>query len=309
MEINIFFRLLISFSANETICFQTSRVGESLVPQINSNTPPTSAKRSDSDVEEGPRSIHTVRPKELIDQFQTKKLCLSNQNEIIIPVDIKERDGEVYKGLENLEADSSHPAAEFAVEDDNEGRGEELFRDEGDIQGQKDCDRDLDKAKLGDTKLSKGGLFGIVQSVLPRKPKKIKRPKIIHISFLEYVKSFFFKSEAAKEKLEILNKGLAILDSRLDILSVLKKLREVDKMKGLIFDTDQRFLFDKLPRPEINNREHNWFQEDYAPYYEVFKDSNEFDELGIKAQIRDSKRRIQDRPKKSKIDKRILTLM
>lgn len=139
-----------------------------------------------------------------------------------------------------------------------------------------------------------------------RKPKK---PKVVNISYFEYLSSFVSKSETIKGKMAIINAGFETLENRLDVFNLLKKLRDIDKIKGLILDSDQQFLFDRLPRPEILNRENNWFQEEYLSYYDIFKDSNELEELNMKVEIIASRRRIQDKPQKSEVDEKILRLI
>jgi hypothetical protein len=154
----------------------------------------------------------------------------------------------------------------------------------------------------------KDGILGTIQLAFTE-PEKLKKPKFINITFLEYLTSFVYKSESTKHKIRIINAGLEMLDNRMDVFNIMKKLRDVDKMKGLFMDKDQAFLFDRLSRPDIGNPSTHWYQEDYLSYYETLQGTNELEELQAKAQVMECQRALQDKPQKSEVDERILKLM
>ena len=79
----------------------------------------------------------------------------------------------------------------------------------------------------------------------------IKNTEKIDLTFWEYLRSFFSQNEAIKEKMYILNEGTRRINERLDIFNLLKKLRELDKLKILLLEDDQYILFEGLPKPEI----------------------------------------------------------
>jgi len=78
-----------------------------------------------------------------------------------------------------------------------------------------------------------------------------QRDETIRISLFEYFRKCFTKDPLLKKKLEILNEGRKKIDERLDIFNIMKKLREIDKLKALLLDKDQLILFDNLPKPVI----------------------------------------------------------
>jgi len=83
-------------------------------------------------------------------------------------------------------------------------------------------------------------------------PEKLcKSTYKINITFWEYLHSYFWKSKELKEKFRLLNEGVRRIEERLDIFKVFKKFREVDKMRLLLFESEQLVLFDSLPKPEL----------------------------------------------------------
>ena len=87
-------------------------------------------------------------------------------------------------------------------------------------------------------------------------PEKLnKRSYQLNITFMEYLQSYFYKSKELKEKFRLLNEGVRRIEERLDIFNVFKKFREVDKMRLLMFESEQLVLFDSLPKPELALKE------------------------------------------------------
>ena len=85
--------------------------------------------------------------------------------------------------------------------------------------------------------------------------KLLKSSYKLNITFMEYLQSFFYKSKKLKEKFRLLNEGVRRIEVRLDIFKVFKKFREVDKMRLLMFESEQLVLFDSLPKPELALKE------------------------------------------------------
>lgn len=257
-------------------------IKSALHPKLNSHI---SAKSLDSDNEENHQEMPVIKLNEIKGPFESKNAVIGYQNASVIEIK------EIRPG--NQEAKSM---GKFVEED-------------ADIRARNE-DRDPFEVELENKNktLNKAALFGIIQNTLPKKPKKLKRPKVVSISIFEYMISFVSRSKSTKEKMAILYEGLDALNSRLDIFNMLKKLRDLDKVKSLIFDPDQLFLFNQLPRPELMKRVNHWFQEEYLSYYEIFKKSNEFGELKMKDQIITSRRRIQEKHNKTEIDDKLLHL-
>jgi len=87
-------------------------------------------------------------------------------------------------------------------------------------------------------------------------PEKLcKSTYKINITFWEYLHSYFWKSKELKEKFRLLNEGIRRIEERLDIFKVFKKFREVDKMRLLLFESEQLVLFDSLPKPELASKD------------------------------------------------------
>ena len=82
-----------------------------------------------------------------------------------------------------------------------------------------------------------------------------KRVNQINITFWDYIKSYIWKSKSLNQKLVLIQEGMARINERLDIFNVLRKLREVDKLKVLLFEGEQLVLFEGLPRPELRVKE------------------------------------------------------
>ena len=82
-------------------------------------------------------------------------------------------------------------------------------------------------------------------------------------SFFEFVKlrikQFFKKSLSDKEIL--FEKGVEYHDKELDIVSILKKIQEIEKLKIILFNEEQTTLFNLLDKPLVyldeNNEENN----------------------------------------------------
>ena len=60
------------------------------------------------------------------------------------------------------------------------------------------------------------------------------------------------RSKEMDEKKILMDKGMINVDRFLDLTYIFKKLLEIDKLKLIIFDKDQRNLFDMLPKPIIS---------------------------------------------------------
>ena len=66
-----------------------------------------------------------------------------------------------------------------------------------------------------------------------------------------YYRCFALRSQKRKKK--VFEEGLKQVDEGLDIINVMKKLREVDKFRTLLLDSDQLLLFNNMPKPVIKH--------------------------------------------------------
>ena len=129
--------------------------------------------------------------------------------------------------------------------------------------------------------------------------------KKIDITFWEYITSFVKKSDLLKEKMTVLNKGMKNIEERLDIFNIMKKFREIDKLKALLLEDDQLILFNGLPKPEVKS------EDDLLTVYnvtKVLKDSKFVDWEGKQEQIEASYKKLKEKPKKSKVDSKLLAI-
>jgi len=139
---------------------------------------------------------------------------------------------------EKNEAEDSRPDIESPEKDmvqcvDQEQHGEMLSQEEGEQNVNEEDSQEIEtKAKVLPTKLTKDS-------------------EKINITFWDYVRSYLWKSKEMKEKMGLLHEGVRRIEERLDIFNVLKKFREVDKLKLLLLENEQLVLFDTLPKPEL----------------------------------------------------------
>ncbi|EAR90212.1 transmembrane protein, putative (macronuclear) [Tetrahymena thermophila SB210] len=79
-----------------------------------------------------------------------------------------------------------------------------------------------------------------------------KETKSMKMNLWEYFKSLIYPCGYLKDKKQIINYSIEKLYYNLDIMQILKRLIEVEKLKRLLLDQDQIRLFDYLPKPTIN---------------------------------------------------------
>ncbi|KAL4476124.1 hypothetical protein ABPG74_009857 [Tetrahymena malaccensis] len=79
-----------------------------------------------------------------------------------------------------------------------------------------------------------------------------KQTKSMKLSIWEYFKSVIYPCGYLKDKKKIINYSIDKLYYNLDIMHILKRLIEVEKLKRLLLNADQIKLFDYLPKPTIN---------------------------------------------------------
>jgi len=73
----------------------------------------------------------------------------------------------------------------------------------------------------------------------------------LNLSFCELFKGFFVSEPDLEVKKKQRNIGISNIFAQLDITYVLKKFAELDKLKMLLLNEDQYYLFEYLPKPVI----------------------------------------------------------
>jgi len=130
----------------------------------------------------------------------------------------------------------------------------------------------------------------------------------INLSFCEYLRSFLPGNKGVKQKIKILQDGIKRIDERLDIFNVLKKLRELDKLKFLLIENEQLILFEGLPKPELST-ENQTKMEDSGSIAPVKLKDAKFITEGIKADlITDAYHRTVLKSDKNKLDRKLLSI-
>ncbi|EAR83267.2 ABC transporter family protein (macronuclear) [Tetrahymena thermophila SB210] len=78
----------------------------------------------------------------------------------------------------------------------------------------------------------------------------------MQISFFEYLKLHLWPfNKEIRNKKKIIDYSVNKLYHHIDLLNVIKKLIEVDKLKRILMDDDQIKLFEYLPKPTISDQE------------------------------------------------------
>lgn len=75
--------------------------------------------------------------------------------------------------------------------------------------------------------------------------------KTLRMSFFDYFRYLFKDCYKSKKGFMIKTSKIKV-NERLDIVYILKKLVEIDKLKMLLLNDQQRRVFDYLPKPVVN---------------------------------------------------------
>lgn len=146
---------------------------------------------------------------------------------------------------------------------------------------------------------SKSRCFG-----LPQK----KKTQNIKISFFEFVLSFFWMPKCLKKKMDILEKGVKKVEKKLDVFSLLKNIREIEKLKILLLENDQLILFDNLPKPVLQLRE----MKNTMSFSHYLLKKPTFDQFamkgGINRKVLTSYRKLKNKALSTDIDQKLVNL-
>ena len=134
----------------------------------------------------------------------------------------------------------------------------------------------------------------------------------IDISLWEFFTSYVKKNEKTKEKFDVLNKGMKNVRERMDILNIMKKFRELDKLKALLLEEDQLTLFNAMPKAIIKSGNtiitENDLMKSKSFSQRILKKSTFIETDEKQEHIKQSYENIQMKVKKSKIDVRLMEL-
>ena len=68
--------------------------------------------------------------------------------------------------------------------------------------------------------------------------------------FTCFTKPFLYLS-LWKDKQKIYKKSRYLLNEYIDVKKIIQRLQDIDKLKNILLNNSQRFLFDRIPKPEI----------------------------------------------------------
>lgn len=82
--------------------------------------------------------------------------------------------------------------------------------------------------------------------------KKESQPKFsLRISLWEYISYYLSKPFFPSPRQKIIESAIKTLEKEMDIVKILRKLKEIEKLKLVIFNEDQRVLFQSLSKPML----------------------------------------------------------
>lgn len=122
------------------------------------------------------------------------------------------------------------------------------------------------------------------------KDKKNKKPPLkMKFSFFDYMTAYLPDKFYNSAKKKILKNGMEMINQKLDIKSYINAMNELEKLKLLLFDETQYFLFEHIPKPVLIDEDLIKPQEESDSEDEVDEEVGET-ERGLK----------KKKPKKSK---------
>ena len=84
----------------------------------------------------------------------------------------------------------------------------------------------------------------------------------LNFSFFNYFLSFFFKFKPKKNEnqanREFYELSCKYLNEYIDLKKIISRLQDIDKLKNILFNDQQRYFFDLIPKPEIFSKKTNF---------------------------------------------------
>ena len=81
------------------------------------------------------------------------------------------------------------------------------------------------------------------------KKEAIKKDRKLRLSFLEHLTVFMPENWFSTPKKRVFLNGVKLIDQKLDITAIVHSLNEFEKLKMLLFDENQYYLFEHIPKP------------------------------------------------------------
>ncbi|EAR90122.2 transmembrane protein, putative (macronuclear) [Tetrahymena thermophila SB210] len=106
-----------------------------------------------------------------------------------------------------------------------------------------------DKNLIQDNKQKKIKVIQQNEEQKTEQSSKINSYQSISYSFFDYFKSIFcFKKTLNDQKSQLVQNGINQVKKQLDVIYLINKLQEIDKLKSVLLDKDQIKLFDSIPK-------------------------------------------------------------
>ena len=87
-------------------------------------------------------------------------------------------------------------------------------------------------------------------------------------SFFNYFLSFFFKFKPKKNdnqiNREFYDLSCKYLNEYIDLKKIINRLQDIDKLKNILFNDQQRYFFDLIPKPEIFSKKNDFMKKKYS---------------------------------------------
>mgnify|MGYP006976767283 CR=1 FL=1 len=128
----------------------------------------------------------------------------------------------------------------------------------------------------------------------------------IRMTPFEYMRCFFSKDEKLIKKREMLKEGKKRIEERLDVFNILKKMREIDKLKALLFDQYQLALFENLPRPVLEKESREFLNNRAASISHLVKGT--FIHQTKENQVKYAYKYIKHKESKTLLDQKLLNI-
>ena len=144
--------------------------------------------------------------------------------------------------------------------------------------------------------------------ILPKKKLEIEKlEKNVHITYWEYLFSCL-KTDQTQKKIQLINKGLDMVDNTLDISFIMNKLIELDKLKLLLLNKSQLSLFQIIPKPVISLTKPRKQTSLHHDFSNLLNDELNDDKLNA-SRTRTNFHKIKEKEKKTSIDEKLIDLI
>ena len=134
-----------------------------------------------------------------------------------------------------------------------------------------------------------------------------QKPDKLTMGYLEYLYTLLlnlFKLKLSRKK-KIILKAESLYNEEIDLITILLRLQDIEKIKRIMFDEDQLILFDYLSKPVVVLEEEEEFKEiSMSPRMIVRNKKND-----LKINLAESYRKVASNKENSNVNKRMIMLI